>query len=269
MARNGRGALWQKNDRIAVKICTSFNWPGNGCPLLSFWAMADPTLAALFVALAIAVQFVFLIGVYFAYRERSNVAAVFLLTMVASGAWLMLTFVAARGGKLRFDGQPPTMMLLIISIFIVAFTLGFSRFGKQIGALPFAALVGFQAYRLPLELLMHRAYEDGIMPVQMSFSGSNFDIVTGTTAALLGAVLYFRQQLPVIFVRLWNWMGILLLANVLTIAILSMPTPLRQFHNEPSNVWVSQAPWVWLPAVFVLLAIAGHIVIARKLSATK
>lgn len=231
--------------------------------------MADPILAALFAALAIVVQFVFLIGVYFAYRERPNVATVFLVTMVASGAWLMLTFVAARAGKLRFDTQPPTMMLLIMVIFVIAFGLAFSRFGKQLATLPLVALVGFQAYRLPLELMMHRAYEDGIMPVQMSFSGRNFDIVTGTTAALLGAALYLRPGLPVIFVKIWNWMGILLLANVLVIAILSMPTPLRKFHNEPSNVWVSQAPWVWLPAVFVLLAIAGHIVIARKLSATK
>jgi hypothetical protein len=231
--------------------------------------MTDPTLAALFVALAIAVQFVFLIGVYFAYCERPNVATVFLVAMVASGAWLMLTFAAARTGKLRFDGSPPTMMLLIVLIFAMAFVVGFSRLGKQLATLPLVALVGFQAYRLPLELMMHRAYEDGIMPVQMSFSGRNFDIVTGTTAALLGAALYLRPGLPVILVKLWNWMGILLLANVLVIAILSMPTPLRKFHNEPSNVWVSQAPWVWLPAVFVLLAIAGHIVIARKLRATK
>jgi hypothetical protein len=34
--------------------------------------------------------------------------------------------------------------------------------------------------------------------------------------------------------------------------------PFRKFRNEPANVWITQAPYVWLPAVFVLLAIMGR-----------
>ena len=102
------------------------------------------------------------------------------------------------------------------------------------------------------------------MPPQMSYSGWNFDILTGITALVLAAILT-QRRLPRWLLWAWNCMGILLLANVLTIAVLSMPTPLRRFHNEPANTWIAQAPYVWLPAVFVLAAIAGHIVIARRL----
>ena len=42
-----------------------------------------------------------------------------------------------------------------------------------------ATLVGVQAFRLPLELLMHRAGGLGIMPPELSYGGYNYDIVTG------------------------------------------------------------------------------------------
>ena len=51
-------------------------------------------------------------------------------------------------------------------------------------------LVGVQGFRLPLELAMHRMYERGIMPVQMSYSGLNYDILTGIRALVVAALVY-------------------------------------------------------------------------------
>jgi hypothetical protein len=104
------------------------------------------------------------------------------------------------------------------------------------------------------------------MPIQMSFSGFNWDIISGLGALAVAAVLV-RKPRSLVLVRIWNTAGIVLLANIVTIAILSAPTPLRVFHNEPANVWIEKAPWVWLPSVFVLAAIAGHIVVYRRLRA--
>lgn len=112
---------------------------------------------------------------------------------------------------------------------------------------------------------MHRAYEEGLMPVQMSYSGRNFDIVTGITAIIVAGLL-LAGRMPAWGVRLWNWMGLALLLNVVVIANLSTPTPFRVFMNEPANVWITRAPFVWLPAVMVLTAFIGHIVIFRRLS---
>jgi hypothetical protein len=100
----------------------------------------------------------------------------------------------------------------------------------------------------------------------MSFTGRNFDIVTGTTALLLAvAMVATRGRVPLRLIAAWNLMGALLLANVLVIALLSAPTPFRVFMNEPANTWITHAPWVWLPAVFVPAAIAGHILVFRRL----
>jgi hypothetical protein len=225
------------------------------------------SLSLLFVALAVTVAILFLGGVYWAWRTEPNGKIVFLITGVLSAGWMLVTHVAAAKGALPFDGRPPTMMVVLAGVFVIASGAGFSRFGKQLAlGLPLAALVGLQAFRFPLELLMHRAYEDGLMPVQMSYSGRNFDIVTGITAAVLGLILW-KRALPGWVVQLWNMTGIVLLGNILGVAILSTPMPFRRFWNEPANVWITQAPYVWLPAVFVLLAMMGHIVIARRLAA--
>jgi hypothetical protein len=187
------------------------------------------------------------------------------LAAVLTTAWLAATGAAAASGRLSFTTMPPTIAPVIVGVFVLGIGIGLSRVGERLAAgVPLAALVGLQGFRLPLELMMHRAYETGLMPVQMSYSGRNFDIVTGTTALVVAALLATRG-LPRGVVLAWNVMGSLLLLNVVTIALLSTPTPLRVFHNEPANVWITAFPWVWLPAVYVTAALLGHIVIFRRL----
>ena len=58
----------------------------------------------------------------------------------------------------------------------------------------------------------------------------------------------------------WNVLGLALLINVMTVAILGTPR-FRYFGPDQVNVWVTYPPFVWLPAVMVLAALAGHLVI--------
>ena len=158
------------------------------------------------------------------------------------------------------------MLVAIIASLVLAVGLGMSPVGRSFArGLPLTWLVGFQGFRVLVELLLHRSYEEGLMPVQMSYTGRNFDIVTGITAVLL-AVWLAKGRRSRRIVTAWNVMGVALLANVLMIALLSAPTPLRRFMNEPSNVWITHAPWVWLPSVMVVAALFGHVVVFRALS---
>ena len=63
---------------------------------------------------------------------------------------------------------------------------------------------------------------------------------------------------------LWNVLGLALLANVVTVAILATPR-FRYFGGDRLNIWVTYPPFVWLPAVMVLAALAGHLLIFRAL----
>lgn len=183
--------------------------------------------------------------------------------------WLWATGGIGLSGVLgRFDLTPPPFALLLAITLLVCAYLGLSRIGAALAAAPLTWLVGLQAFRLPLELAMHRAAVEGVMPEQMSYTGWNFDILTGITALLL-APLIAAGRAPRRALAAWNALGALLLANVVTIAIASTPM-FRAFGKAPHkvNTFVAFFPYVWLPTVLVASALVLHIATARALRAS-
>ncbi|HEY5618357.1 MAG TPA: hypothetical protein VIK60_10445 [Vicinamibacterales bacterium] len=187
------------------------------------------------------------------------------VTALAAAAWMGVTWIAADSGVLRrWDATPPPLAFLIAGIVALAAAIAFSRYGGRLAAgLPIAALIALQGFRLPLELAMHEMYERGVMPVQMSYSGRNFDIITGVSAFVVAGLVAGGRAGRWVIVA-WNVLGLLLLLNVVTIAILSTPL-FRYFGDDRLNVWVTYPPFVWLPAVMVLAALAGHLLVFRAI----
>ncbi len=190
-----------------------------------------------------------------------------ILAAALTAGWLTLGWVAAASGALaRLDLRPPPYALLMASLFVLALTLGLSPLGRRLAlGLPIAALVGFQAFRLPLELVMHEAARLEVMPPALSYGGYNFDILTGTTAIPVAA-LAVANRLPRWVLVAWNLLGFVCLAAIAAIAVATSPA-IRAFGDAPRNVntWVLHPPFVWLPMVLVAVALIGHIVLARRL----
>ena len=186
-------------------------------------------------------------------------------TAISAALWMGVTWAAAATGILRrWDATPPPFGLLVVGIVLVAVALSRGHYGWRFAAgLPLWMLVAIQGFRLPLEVAMHAMYERGIMPVQMSYSGRNFDILTGISAVLLAWALASGRGGRRL-VLLWNVAGLLLLLNVVIVAILSTPR-FRYFGDEHLNVWVTYPPFVWLPSVMVVAALAGHVLIFRAI----
>jgi hypothetical protein len=230
------------------------------------------TLTFLFALLAAAVAALATWGAALATGPASTrttrLAPRLLVAVAAAAVWMTAWALVARtGALLRFDHRPPPMMLMMAATGAAGIAIGASPLGARLSRLPLAALVGFQAFRLPLELVMHRAARAGVMPPQMSFEGWNFDVVTGATALVVAALL-LAGRAPRWLVVGWNVLGIALLVNIVTIAVASTPV-FHAFGTAPGavNTWVGVAPFVWLPTVFVACAIAGHIVLTRRLLA--
>jgi len=186
--------------------------------------------------------------------------------MAALGVVLFMGAIAglALSGALgRFDVRPPPLLLWMLATLGSALAVGLSPFGARLAeTLPFTALVGFQVFRLPLELVMHEAAAEKVMPNVMSFSGYNFDIVSGVTAALVTLALA-RGSAPRSLVVAWNFLGSVLLGAIVTIAFLATPL-VRAFGDAELNVWITQFPYCWM-AVMVSSALLGHVLVARKL----
>ena len=180
-------------------------------------------------------------------------------------AVMAFQFAFAATGLLRhWDWTPPPFLPMMLVTFALTIWLAW----KGTPALSFAVLIGLQAFRLPLELVMHQAAVEGIMPVQMSYAGRNFfgcnrDILTGITAIPV-AWLAWKGLAPRWLIIAWNGLGSVLLLNIVTIAVLSIPS-IAFFGRDHLNTWVADPPYVWLPGVLVQAALWGHISIWKKL----
>lgn len=152
--------------------------------------------------------------------------------------------------------------LLVGPSLLAAVVLPLTGVGARLAKLPVAALVGFQAFRLPLEILLHHWYEGGTVPVQISWSGDNGDVVTGVLATIL-LLWGLRWELPPWVVWGFQLVGFGLLLNVLRVALTSAPTPFLAYATPillPFHV-----PFGWIVSVCVAGALAGHLVLFRWL----
>jgi hypothetical protein len=186
---------------------------------------------------------------------------------LAASCWLAFTALLGLNGFLRdSEALPPRMLLVFLPMLGLPVLLAFSRIGQRLAsAAPVALLVGFQSFRFPLELAMHRAATEGTMPPQMSYSGSNFDILTGLTALLVAGVVTLGYA-PRWLLLAWNALGSALLVAIMVIAVASLPS-FQAYGSEPHvvNTWVASFPFVWLPAGLVTSALLGHLLLWRRL----
>lgn len=182
------------------------------------------------------------------------------------GLWLIITGGLASSGLLTsFEAFPPPLLRVVLpTLLATALLCSSSLASAWLRRWSLAGIVAFQGFRLPLELVMHDAYREGVMPLQITFTGRNFDILTGLLALPL-AWLLAHGRAPGALAWAWNLMGLGLLVNVVGVAVLSMPGPMQMLTLGPANIWVAYFPFIWLPTVLVPLALAGHILVARKL----
>jgi hypothetical protein len=179
---------------------------------------------------------------------------------------LILAVLSAKGFFADFSLLPPrpALAMLLPLPFVLLFTVS-KRGTRVLQSVPGHWLVFMQSFRIFVEILLWLTFLAGKLPVQMTFDGRNFDVISGILALPAGYLLSRRRNYSSAVGIIYNSVGLLLLLNILIIAVLSMPTSMRYFMNEPSNVLVAQFPYIWLPGVLVPLAYSLHIFSLRQL----
>ncbi|MEO6542334.1 MAG: hypothetical protein ABIN74_15135, partial [Ferruginibacter sp.] len=199
-----------------------------------------------------------------AKAKRQNILiAVTVIILV----WLGILCVLAYNSFFSdFSKLPPRPALAILIPLPLVLIFVFSKAGtKLIRAVPPQWLVFMQSFRIFVELMLWSAFAANKLPVQMTFEGGNFDVLSGILAIPVGWLLLTKRSWAPKAAIAYNILGVLLLLNILVIAVLSMPTPFRYFMNEPSNTLVAEFPIILLPGFLVPLAYSFHIFSLRQL----
>lgn len=182
------------------------------------------------------------------------------LAALAVAGWLgALALLVASG---RMTSLPLNGLLFFFGpILVVSVGLALSPVGRRLAmGVPLAALVAFQAFRLPLELVLHSWVAQGTIPETMTWSGQNWDIISGITALACAPLANrFRGA-----ARLANIVGLALLLNVMRVAILSSPVPFG-WDVQPPLLLAFHLPYALIGPVCVGGALFGHLVLTRAL----
>lgn len=188
-------------------------------------------------------------------------------SLIIVPAWLVVISVLGWSGVLDdFSSFPPRMVsVLIFPLLLTIWFIISSRSDRYAQLLPAAQVVRLQSFRVIVELFLWWGFIDQIVPQQMTFEGRNFDILVGLTAPLVSWYFLKEGNIKPVPVLIWNILGLALLVNIVTIAVLSMPTPMRYFTNEPANTIVAGFPWVLLPGCLVILAFLLHLLSIKQM----
>jgi hypothetical protein len=179
--------------------------------------------------------------------------------------FLLSGILGASGVLADFNSMPPRFFFFIAALLVASFVVASSPWGgRVVHHVPLRVLVGLQGFRILPEVLLDLAFREGLAPIQMTWHGRNLDILTAVTALLVAG---FWNRLP--HAKRWAWaqsiLGLALLINIVSVAVLSAPLPFRIFMNEPANTFVVYFPYIWLPGIHVLTALTLHGLTLRRL----
>jgi hypothetical protein len=175
-----------------------------------------------------------------------------------AGFYLKVTIVPIRMALLL---GPPGLTILVL------FATASGR--AYLDRFHLKRLTILHSIRAGIELCLLGLYSYHYIPRLMTFEGANFDILSGLSAPLVWYFAFRRARVNTAILWAWNIVCLLLLVNIVTVALLSVPTPMQHLAFDQPNVAVLYFPYIWLPACVVPLVLLSHFAAIRQLALKK
>jgi len=198
-----------------------------------------------FIAIAFFTLLLFFLGT----GKKLKVLVIGLLWMSISG---MLSYY---GFFQNTSSLPPRMLWILLPVIILTVSCY-----RKITVINVNYLIAVHIFRIPIEFILYQLFLQDDLPRMMTFAGWNFDIMIGISAIpLLSYTIWFRKNVPHLFFQVWNLLGCLSLLFIVSIAILSAPSPIQLLSYEHPNLALIKFPYTLLPAVIVPIVLLSHL----------
>ncbi|MBV6645206.1 MAG: hypothetical protein KI790_07140 [Cyclobacteriaceae bacterium] len=224
---------------------------------LTFLAVVITTFAFFFYALISAAP------------ERKNFTPTVVATFMA--VWLFIVAILTFYDFLEDTTSiPPRLFIFVLPAFLLLIGLfAFPKVRAFFMKMPLTTLTYLHIIRVPVEIVLWWLSQEKMIPVEMTFEGSNYDILSGISAPFAGVFLVGMKSKSKFGAVIWNVLALALVINVVAIAIRAMP----YFHDPAVFAVPNQAvlhfPFVWLPTFVVPVVVAAHIISLYKLAFTE
>ena len=160
---------------------------------------------------------------------------------------------------------PPRLPVFAVLPAVILIVVIFAAGRDFVAELPLIPLTVIHAIRIPVELTLAALFEQGLIPREMTFHGWNHDIISGILAIIISLFAFRNRQPNRKLLIGFNIIGLLLLANIVTIAMLAVQSPIQKLAFDHPNRGVLYFPYVWLPAMIVPVVLFCHLASLYKL----
>ncbi|UTW61001.1 hypothetical protein KFE98_13350 [bacterium SCSIO 12741] len=175
--------------------------------------------------------------------------------------WLIYIGLLSASGFLNNLELPPRFPLLIILPLFIASGVFLWKYKRHpaLHALPIHHAVGYQSFRIFIEVVFYGMFLEGVLPIVVTFEGYNMDILIGISAPIV-ALLVHKKWISRPLLILWNIAGIAVVLNAAFTFVTSFYFP-SVWGEEQSMISSEFAtfPYLLLPGFFMPSAIFVHL----------
>lgn len=198
---------------------------------------------------------------YFDDKSKLN-SSTFKVAIFLVGLMAYLTILSFTKVLTDF-GMPPRFPIFLV-IPLLVFSIYFYLKNKNnafIQSIPLHWTAFYQTFRIAVEFLILYTFLKGIMPVEATFEGYNFDIIMGISAIPIGLLIYKTDRTYKTLLRIWNIVGILMILFVAVIVAISAYQPQILGYTEPAiTTEFMQLPYLLLAGFLAPSAIFIHLI---------
>lgn len=183
--------------------------------------------------------------------------------------WVVYLVTLSSTGIIHDFELPPKMPLFVVlpALFIITFLLTRPATGKLLENAPLHLLIGFQSFRIIVELIIWLAFRNDLIPLEATFEGYNYDILVGITAIPIAFYAY-KGKVSRGILMFWNVAGLIILANTVRVFVLSAFFPdLIGAESSSVDVLFVTPPLLFIAGIYMPLAVLLHGMTIKKLIA--
>lgn len=216
-----------------------------------------------FVSIVVAVLFFIVYCIQHAI-PKSKKSALFVFGILI--LWIAILSILALTDYFLDFSLPPKMLLFVAFAFVVIFILlGFTTWREVLNNIPITTLHYIHIVRVPIEMVLWWMAIGKSIPMDFTFEGTNFDIVSGISAPFAAVFLVDGKKRRRLWAIIWNVSALGLLACITLKSATRLPYFTAVLEGPDSFAGLFQFPYILLPT-FVLPTIAfAHLVSLNQL----
>lgn len=215
-------------------------------------------VAGTFIAVVIAVIGFLYYAINAATPDKKNITTSIVITLLLG--WIFVVSLLVFDGYFtHLSGIPrlPIFVGIISSMMIACFIIPTSR--NILMNMPITTLHYIHIVRVPVEMVLWWLAVSRAIPVEMTFEGRNYDIISGISAPFAAVFMVGGRSKNRIGAVIWNIISLLLLIHIIYTSVSYMPYFYTPTIDKVANLGMFYFPYILLPTFIVPAVIFSHL----------